>query len=117
MEFFKRLEDIVSYKKTCICIGLDPRVDPADPGAVAAVIAGNRGLIEATAAYAAAYKPNLAFYEALGPAGLEALEKTLLLVPDGIPVILDAKRCDIGATAEAYADGPLRAAWEATPSP
>jgi len=66
MEFFKRLEDIVSYKKTCICIGLDPRVDPADPGAVAAVIAGNRGLIEATAAYAAAYKPNLAFYEALG---------------------------------------------------
>jgi uridine monophosphate synthetase len=103
MDFFNRLENLVSVKKTCICIGLDPRVDIADPGAAAAVVAGNRRLIEATADYAAAYKPNLAFYEALGPAGLEALEKTLLLVPEGIPVILDAKRCDIDATAEAYA--------------
>jgi uridine monophosphate synthetase len=103
MEFFSRLEDIVSHKNTCICIGLDPRVDPADPGAAAAIVAGNRRLIEATADYAAAYKPNLAFYEALGPAGLEALETTLSLIPDEIPVILDAKRCDIDATAEAYA--------------
>jgi uridine monophosphate synthetase len=103
MDFFSRLEDIVTKKKTCICIGLDPRVDPGDPNAAAAIVAANRRLIEATAAYAAAYKPNLAFYEAHGPAGLEALEETLSLIPDEIPVILDAKRCDIDATAEAYA--------------
>jgi uridine monophosphate synthetase len=103
MEFFKRLEGIVADKKTCLCIGLDPRVDPKDPGAAAAALADNRRIIEATAPYAAAFKPNLAFYEALGSAGMEALEKTVALVPDGIPVILDAKRCDIDATAEAYA--------------
>jgi uridine monophosphate synthetase len=103
MNFFSRLESIVSSKKTCLCIGLDPRVDPSEKGAAAAVVAENRRLIEATAPYAAAYKPNLAFYEALGSAGYEALEETLAAVPDGIPVILDAKRCDIDATAKAYA--------------
>jgi uridine monophosphate synthetase len=103
MDFFSRLEGIVKGRKTCICIGLDPRVDPDDTGAAAAVLAENRRIIEATAPYAAAYKPNLAFYEALGPSGLDALEKTIALVPDGLPVILDAKRCDIDATAEAYA--------------
>jgi uridine monophosphate synthetase len=103
MDFFKRLEDLVAAKKTCICVGLDPRVDPKDAGAAASVLAENRRIIEATAPYAAAFKPNLAFYEALGSAGIEALEETVRLVPDGIPVILDAKRCDIDATAEAYA--------------
>jgi uridine monophosphate synthetase len=103
MNFFDRLEGIVSSKKTCICVGLDPRVDPKDPRAAETILAGNRRLIEATAPYAAAYKPNLAFYEVFGPSGLDALEKTISLVPDGIPVILDAKRCDIDATAEAYA--------------
>ena len=103
MHFFTRLEAIVSDKKTCLCIGLDPRVDATKPGAAALIVAENRRLIEATAPFAAAYKPNLAFYEVLGPSGLEALEETLSLIPDGIPVILDAKRCDIDATAEAYA--------------
>jgi uridine monophosphate synthetase len=103
MDFFKRLEGIVSSKKTCLCVGLDPRVDLKDSGAAAAALADNRRIIEATAPYVAAYKPNLAFYEALGPVGIEILEKTIALVPDGIPVILDAKRCDIDATAEAYA--------------
>ncbi len=103
MDFFKRLEGIVSSKKTCLCIGLDPRVDPRASGAAASAVAENRRIIEATAPYAAAYKPNLAFYEALGPAGLEALEETISIIPEGIPVILDAKRCDIDATAEAYA--------------
>jgi uridine monophosphate synthetase len=103
MNFISRLEDIVASKKTCICIGLDPRVDPKDPKAAKEIVALNRRLIEATSPYAAAFKPNLAFYEAFGPAGLEALEETLALVPEDIPVILDAKRCDIDATAEAYA--------------
>jgi uridine monophosphate synthetase len=103
MNFFSRLEDIVADKGTCICIGLDPRTDPDDTDAATTALARNKRIIEATAPYAAAYKPNLAFYEALGPVGIEVLEKTIALVPDGIPVILDAKRCDIDATAEAYA--------------
>jgi orotidine-5'-phosphate decarboxylase len=69
----------------------------------------NLGLIEATAEFACAYKPNLAFYEALGPEGMDALARTVRAVPDGIPVIGDAKRGDIGHTATAYA----RALFEA----
>jgi uridine monophosphate synthetase len=103
MHFFNRLEDIVSSKKTCLCIGLDPRVDATLPGAASMIIAENRRIVEATAPYVAAYKPNLAFYEVLGPLGLEALEETISFIPDDIPVILDAKRGDIDATAEAYA--------------
>ena len=103
MNFFSRLERVVVSKKTCLCIGLDPRVDPGRADAAAAAFADNGRIIEATAPYAAAYKPNLAFYEALGPAGLEALERTIAIIPVDIPIILDAKRCDIDATAEAYA--------------
>jgi uridine monophosphate synthetase len=103
MDFFTRLEGIVSAKKTCLCIGLDPRVDAGQAGAAEAALADNRRIIGATAPYAAAYKPNLAFYEALGPRGIEVLEESIALIPEGIPVILDAKRCDIDATAEAYA--------------
>ena len=93
----------MTSKKTCICIGLDPRVDPDAPGAAEKALAENRRIVEATAPYAAAFKPNLAFYEALGSEGILTLERTIALIPDGIPVILDAKRCDIDATAEAYA--------------
>jgi uridine monophosphate synthetase len=103
MNFFERLDDIVTRKGSCLCVGLDPRVDPSESGAADSALAQNRRLIEATAPYAAAFKPNLAFYEALGPGGFETLARTIALVPDGIPVILDAKRCDIDATAEAYA--------------
>ena len=103
MNFFSRLGRVVVSKKTCLCIGLDPRVDPGRADAGVAAFADNSRIIEATAPYAAAYKPNLAFYEALGPAGLEALERTIAIIPVDIPIILDAKRCDIDATAEAYA--------------
>jgi uridine monophosphate synthetase len=103
MNFFDSLEAIVRSKGSCLCVGLDPRVDVASPDPARAIVAANRRLIEATAPYAACYKPNSAFYEVHGPAGLAALEETLSLVPEGIPVILDAKRCDIDATAEAYA--------------
>jgi uridine monophosphate synthetase len=103
MDFFERLADISNARDTCLCIGLDPRVDPRGAGAGTAAFEENRRIVESTAAWVAAYKPNLAFYEALGPAGLEALEKTIAMIPEDIPVILDAKRCDIDATAEAYA--------------
>jgi uridine monophosphate synthetase len=59
-------------------------------------------LIEATADLAAAFKPNIAFFESLGSDGIACLQELISAVPDGIPVILDAKRGDIASTAQAY---------------
>jgi orotidine-5'-phosphate decarboxylase len=63
----------------------------------------NRQIIEATAPFAVAYKPNLAFYEAQGPKGWESLRKTLDIIPDDCLTIADAKRGDIGNTSALYA--------------
>lgn len=63
----------------------------------------NQAIIEATADLVCAYKPNFAFYEALGVDGLNSLQKTIEFIPAQIPVIGDAKRSDIGNTAKAYA--------------
>jgi uridine monophosphate synthetase len=70
----------------------------------------NRRIVDATHDLVCAYKPNFAFYESAGPKGLESLRRTVEYVHDtaSVPVILDAKRGDIGSTAEAYA----RAAYE-----
>jgi orotidine 5'-phosphate decarboxylase subfamily 2 len=67
------------------------------------MLAFNQALIDATADLVCAYKPNLAFYEALGTEGWRVLEATIRAVPAGIPVIADAKRGDIPSTAAAYA--------------
>jgi len=87
---------------TVLCLGIDP--DPASlPPGFGAGLAGierfARLLVEAAAPHAAAVKPNLAFFEAFGSAGLGALERVRAAVPTGIPVIADAKRGDIGSTA------------------
>lgn len=105
-DFFQRLEERSRKINSLLCVGLDPRhaIQP-DMGAadsVSGMIEENKRIIQATSRYALAYKPNIAFYEALGAPGLQALEITLELIPDEIPVILDAKRGDIGATALAY---------------
>jgi orotidine-5'-phosphate decarboxylase len=63
----------------------------------------NRAIIDATQDLVCCYKPNLAFYEAFGPPGLDALRRTVEHIPSHIPVIGDAKRGDIGNTARAYA--------------
>lgn len=82
----------------------DPRRLPAGMEANEKnVLHFNRGIIEATHKYAAAYKINIAFYEAMGPQGWEVLQETLKFIPDGIFTIADAKRGDIGNTAEQYA--------------
>lgn len=89
-----------------LCVGLD--VDPArvpaplldSPGWIEVF---NRGIIEATSDLVCAYKPNLAFYEALGLDGWEGLRRTLAAIPRDVPVIADAKRGDVGSTSEAYA--------------
>ncbi len=101
-----RIEDVDSL----LCVGLDP--NPADlPSRFAdaslpiasQLLNWNLAVIEACADYALAFKPNIAFYEALGIDGLAMLRRTLEAIPGGIPVILDAKRGDIGSTAAAYA--------------
>lgn len=82
-----------------------------DPGRIPESLRGqgdwvfefNRGIVEATADLVCAYKPNLAFYEQLGVYGLEALSRTLKAMPPDVLVIGDAKRGDIGHTAQAYA--------------
>jgi uridine monophosphate synthetase len=85
-----------------LCIGLDP--DPGrKPDRYPDLLSWNRAIIAATADIAAAYKPNIAFYEALGRAGHDLLAATLAAIPPETPVILDAKRGDIGSTAAAYA--------------
>ncbi|WP_319476010.1 orotidine-5'-phosphate decarboxylase [Marispirochaeta aestuarii] len=101
--FFRQLEERIASSASLLCVGLDPRVARVE-GAARKILEENRRLIEATAEYTACYKPNIAFYEAHGAEGIEALEETLSIVPKEIPVILDAKRGDIGATAEAYAN-------------
>lgn len=102
----EQLFEQILQKKSYLCIGLDtdPKklpqhlMDTEDP-----VFEFNRHIIEATADLCVAYKPNIAFYEAQGPQGWVSLEKTLQVIPDNIFTIADAKRGDIGNTAELYA--------------
>lgn len=101
--FFSLLEGRALEINSLLCIGLDPH--PRDlPEATAE---GAREfclrLIESTHDLAAAYKPNAAFFEALGPEGWSLLKEVIEAIPEGIPVILDAKRGDIASTARAYA--------------
>ena len=100
MKFTDKLLNISRKNKSLLCIGLDP--DPElMPGVD--VLQFNKAIIDATCDMVCAYKPNLAFYEALGTEGLTILEKTIRYIPGDIPVIADAKRGDIGNTAKAYA--------------
>ena len=100
MKFTNKLLNASRKNKSWLCIGLDP--DPElMPGMD--VLQFNRAIIEATCDLVCAYKPNLAFYEALGTEGTAILEKTIKHVPGDIAVIGDAKRGDIGNTARVYA--------------
>jgi uridine monophosphate synthetase len=108
--FFSFLERRVDDCSSLLCIGLDPHVNdlPAPTAASARDFCLN--LIQQTAPYAAAFKPNAAFFEVFGAEGWTALREVIEAVQDEsnrrgslIPVILDAKRGDIASTAEAYA--------------
>ncbi len=103
MSFFSRLTDRVLMVDSLLCIGLDPH--PTDLSAPTSEAARDfcLRLIDATAHAAAAFKPNAAFFEAFGAPGYQVLTEVIAAVPEGIPVILDAKRGDIASTAEAYA--------------
>lgn len=106
MDFFEKLNHRVEKVDSLLCVGLDPA--PAMFAAkertpARAALALNRRTIEATRDLACAYKPNIAFYEAMGLPGFGVLTETLELIPDDIPIILDAKRGDVGSTSEGYA--------------
>jgi orotidine-5'-phosphate decarboxylase len=89
-----------------LCVGLDPDQDKM-PSSIAAgpqsLYEFCRAIVAATAPYACAYKPNLAFFESAGSNGMAQLERLREEIPVDIPVILDAKRGDIGNTAQHYA--------------
>jgi uridine monophosphate synthetase len=108
MEFYQWLEEAARRNDSLLCVGLDPRLERLAPGDT--LFDFNRRVVDATCDLVCAYKPNFAFYEAAGPEGLEALRRTVAYIHDtsDVPVILDAKRGDIGSTAAAYA----RAAFE-----
>jgi len=113
--FLEKLQDAAARTGSLLCVGLDPdqaRIPARFRSAEDPIAAFNRHIIEQTAPFAAAFKPNFAFYEALGQAGLQALAATIAAIPPEIPVILDAKRGDIGSTAEAYARAAFEV-WEA----
>ncbi|HXZ95209.1 MAG TPA: orotidine-5'-phosphate decarboxylase [Dehalococcoidia bacterium] len=100
MKFTDKLLNASRKNKSWLCIGLDP--DPELMPAVD-VLQFNQAIIEATSDLVCAYKPNLAFYEALGTEGSAILERTVKYIPGHIAVIADAKRGDIGNTGKAYA--------------
>jgi orotidine-5'-phosphate decarboxylase len=107
--FLNKLDAAAQRNRSLLCVGLDPWPPQMPIGDIAVF---NRAIIEATQDLVCAYKPQMAFYEAQGTAGLHALEQTLAAIPDDIPVILDGKRNDIGNTANAYAKAMFEV-WDA----
>lgn len=100
--FIEKLERRVREIDSLLCVGLDPH--PADLPEQSAAAAKQfcLNLINVAAPYAAAFKPNSAFFEIYGAEGWQALQEVIAAIPAGIPVILDAKRGDISSTADAY---------------
>lgn len=99
----------IKTKRTFLCVGLDTDLKKVpqhilkeeDP-----IFSFNKAIIDATADYCVAYKPNLAFYEAFGVKGLMAFEKTVKYLKENYPnhfIVADAKRGDIGNTSAMYA--------------
>jgi len=100
--YLERLAARTAATGTVLCVGIDPDED-ALPTAFAHSLAGveqfARLVLEASLPYAAAVKPNLAFFEAYGADGIAVLERLRRLVPADVPFVADAKRGDIGSTA------------------
>ncbi|MDR2606261.1 MAG: orotidine-5'-phosphate decarboxylase [Oscillospiraceae bacterium] len=100
---FTRLQGLIADKKAPIAVGLDPR--PSMLGKGETLFDFNKRIIDATVELVPAVKPQAAFYEAFGTSGLDSLRYTIKYArQQGLYVILDAKRGDIGSTAEAYAE-------------
>lgn len=109
----KELTEQIFSKKSFLCVGLDTDIKKV-PTHLAQkydktediIFAFNKAIIDATVPYCVSYKPNLAFYESMGIAGMVAFERTIAYLKDNYPhhfVIADAKRGDIGNTSKMYA--------------
>jgi uridine monophosphate synthetase len=108
--FFSFLEKRVDDCSSLLCVGLDPHIPDLKEPTAASALGFCLNLVKQTAPYAAAFKPNAAFFEVFGAEGWTALKQVIEAVQEEsnrrgslIPVILDAKRGDIASTAEAYA--------------
>lgn len=98
MTYLEKLQARISVTGSGLCVGLDVRASSADEAR-----GFLRDVIDQTAPHAAAYKPNAAYFEALGWQGVKLLEELRSMIPEAIPVILDGKRGDIGETQRYYA--------------
>ena len=111
--FQTKLETRVKAVDSPLCVGLDPHEAELFPDGAEDVTAEVRceaaftfckTLVDATLPYAACFKPNAAFFEALGDGGVKVLRRVCQeVIPSDVPVLLDVKRGDIGSTAAAYA--------------
>ncbi|MCA1963451.1 MAG: orotidine-5'-phosphate decarboxylase [Prosthecobacter sp.] len=99
MTFRDKLEQRIAATGSNLCVGLDLRVTQADDASLALI----QKIIEETLPYAAAYKPNSAYFEALGWRGVKLLADALKAIPSDVPIVLDVKRGDIGETQGYYA--------------
>ena len=103
------LVENICRKGSFLCVGLDPDIKKIPQHLLKEenpLLAFNKAIIDATAQYAVAYKPNLAFYESLGVEGWVAMEETVKYIKEKYPdqfIIADAKRGDIGNTSQLYA--------------
>ena len=117
MSALDNLQKIQQKNRSMICLGLDldPKKMPSEyAGSIKGMFDFAHRIIDATADLVCAYKPNLAFYEALGAEGLSLLRLIRDRIPEDVPVIMDGKRGDIGNTAQYYAESlfeRLRADW------
>ncbi len=105
----QQLFEEIQKKRSFLCVGLDTDIQKIPPHLLETsdpVFSFNKEIIDATAEFSVAYKPNLAFYESLGSKGLVSLEKTVAYIKKNYPeifLIADAKRGDIGNTSNLYA--------------
>lgn len=105
MGFIEKLNKAIERNNSLLCVGMDPTRQVLPPGedTFARLLSWAQALIEQTRDLVCCYKPNIAFFEQFGPKGIRALYEIIPMIPEDIPFILDAKRGDIGSTAEAYA--------------
>lgn len=111
MNFFEKLNTAIAQNQSLLVVGLDPNLEMMpqpdrsndtisclDPEAIAKCWDWLQQIVEQTRDRVCAYKPTLGFYQALGPEGLELLERILSIIPESIPIILDAKHSDLNTS-------------------
>lgn len=106
MSFYSKFKNAILKNNSRVCVGLDIDANKLPVGLTAKkddILSFSKSIIDATKDHVCAYKPNMAFYEALGFDGLDILHEVCEQIPSYIPIIMDAKRGDIGNTAAKYA--------------